>query len=69
MATIKSAEIAGVSQLYGSIEIGKKADLILIDGNPLENISIIRNIEWTMKEGNLFYAKELYDSKGIKHFK
>ncbi len=69
LATIKSAEIAGVSELYGSIEVGKKADLILIDGNPLENISDIRNVEWTMKNGNLFYAQELYNSMGIKHFK
>jgi hypothetical protein len=69
LATIKSAKITGVSELYGSIEVGKKADLILIDGNPLENISDIRNVEWTMKEGNLFYAQELYNSMGIKHFK
>ena len=69
LATIKSAEITGVSNLYGSIEVGKKADLILIDGNPLENMSDIRNVEWTMKEGNLYYASELYDSMGIKHFK
>lgn len=69
LATIKSAEITGVSELYGSIEVGKKADLILIDGNPLENISDIRNVEWTMKDGNLFYAEELYNSTGIKHFK
>jgi hypothetical protein len=69
LATIKSAELTGVSELYGSIEVGKKADLILIDGNPLENISDIRNVEWTMKEGKLFYAQELYNSMGIKHFK
>lgn len=69
LATIKSAELTGVSELYGSIEVGKKADLILIDGNPLENISDIRNVEWTMKDGNLFYAQELYNSVGIKHFK
>jgi hypothetical protein len=69
IATIKSAELAGVSKLYGSIEVGKKADLILIDGNPLKNISDIRKVEWTMKEGKLFYAKELYNSVGIKYFK
>lgn len=69
LATIKSAEITGTSKLYGSIEVGKKADLILIDGNPLENISDIRKVEWTMKEGKLYDAKELYESMGIKHFK
>jgi imidazolonepropionase-like amidohydrolase len=69
MATIKSAEIAGVAGLYGSIEVGKKADLILVDGNPLNDISDIRKIEWTSKEGKLFYVQELYQSMGIKHFK
>ncbi len=69
LATIKSAELTGTSKMYGSVEVGKKADLILIDGNPIENISNIRNVEWTMKEGTLFYAKELYKSIGIKHFK
>ncbi|QWX83557.1 amidohydrolase family protein [Cellulophaga sp. HaHaR_3_176] len=69
LATIKSAEMTGVSELYGAIEVGKMADLILIDGNPLEDISTIRNVKWTMKDGNLFYAKEVYQAMGIKHFK
>jgi len=69
MATIKSAELTGVSADFGSIEVGKQADLILIEGNPIEDISDIRKIAWTMKAGNLYYAKELYGSMGIKHFK
>lgn len=69
LATIKSAEITGVSKSVGSIAVGKQADLILIDGNPLKEISDIRKIEWTMKGGNLYYAKELYSSLGVKHFK
>ncbi len=69
LATIKSAEITGVSESYGSIEAGKKADLILVDGNPVANIGDIRRVEWTMKGGNLFYAKELYNAMGINHFK
>ena len=69
LATIKSAVLTGVSDAYGSIEVGKKADLILVDGNPLDNISAIRRVEWTLKNGNLFYAKELYNAVGIKNFK
>jgi hypothetical protein len=69
LATIISAEIAGVSDSFGSIEVGKQADLILIDGNPVENIGDIRKVEWTMKGGKLFYSKELYASMGIKHYK
>lgn len=69
LATITSAEITGVSDSYGSIEIGKSADLILVDGNPAKTISDIRKVEWTMKGPHIFYADELYDSMGIKHFK
>lgn len=69
IATIKSAKITGMEETLGSIEEGKKADLILIDGNPLDNISDIRRIEWTMKGGNLYNAKALYSMQGIKHFK
>ncbi|MBJ2173666.1 amidohydrolase family protein [Aureibaculum sp. A20] len=68
LATIKSAEITGVAENYGSIEIGKKADLILIDGNPLKNIGDIRKVEWTMKGSNMYYSKELYNAMGIKHY-
>ncbi|MBN3519239.1 amidohydrolase family protein [Algoriphagus lutimaris] len=69
MATIKSAEITGLADKVGAIEVGKQADLILIDGNPLAEISDIRKIEWTMKGGNLYYSKELYNSLGVKDFK
>ncbi len=69
LATIKSAEITGVAETVGSIEVGKKADLILVDGNPTKEISDIRKVEWTMKGGNLYYAEELYGSIGVKHFK
>lgn len=69
LATIKSAEITGVSEDFGSIEEGKMADLILIDGNPVEKISDIRKVEWTMKGGYLYHAEELYSTMGISHFK
>lgn len=69
IATIQSAKITGVAQSVGSIEVGKQADLILVDGNPVQQISDIRKIEWTMKGGHLYYASELYSSLGVKHFK
>lgn len=68
LATIISAEITGVANEFGSVETGKQADLILVDGNPIDNISDIRRVEWTMKNGHIYYAKELYDAVGIQHF-
>jgi len=69
MATLESAKVAGVDETLGSIEIGKLADLILVDGNPMQDISDLRKVEWTLKGGNIFYAKEIYESMGIQHFK
>ncbi|MBU2996663.1 amidohydrolase family protein [Cellulophaga baltica] len=68
LATIKSAKITGTDKEYGSIKEGKKADLILVDGNPLSEISDIRRVEWTMKGAHMFYSKELYDVMGISNF-
>jgi imidazolonepropionase-like amidohydrolase len=52
----------------GSIERGKKADLILIDGDPTRNIADIRRISLVMKEGTVFYPAEVYESVGVKRF-
>ena len=69
MATILSAQNARVEDRLGTIEIGKLADLILVDGNPAEDISDIRKVELTIKDGNMFYPKDLYEAYSIQHFK
>ncbi|MEM9649740.1 MAG: amidohydrolase family protein [Bacteroidota bacterium] len=69
LATLKSAEVIGVDDQLGSIEKGKLADFILIDGNPVENISDIRRVELTIKNGKVYRPKELYSALGIRHFK
>lgn len=69
MATIISAKVTGHADQLGSIEIGKLADVILIDGNPLEDISDIRRVELTIKNGNIYDARTMYKTIGTKHFK
>ena len=69
MATIISAQVTGHADQLGSIEIGKLADVILVDGNPLENISDIRRVELTIKNGNIYDARTMYKAIGTKHFK
>ena len=49
LATIRSAEVAKVDAYLGSIEPGKMADMVLINGNPVENISDVRNVVLTIK--------------------
>jgi len=42
---------------FGTIEVGKRADLILINGNPLEDVTNIKNILGVMAAGK-WYSKE-----------
>ncbi|HEY8681776.1 MAG TPA: amidohydrolase family protein [Rhodanobacter sp.] len=51
IATMNGARFMGEDKLIGSIEAGKAADLVLIDGNPAKNIKDIENVELVFKDG------------------
>lgn len=55
------------SQL-GSIERGKLADFILVDGDPVADISKIRNVRMTMVGGVAYYPAEIYEHLAIRPF-
>ena len=50
-ATIQSAESCAIDDQTGSIEKNKSADIIIVDGNPAEDISNLWNIEDVFKNG------------------
>ena len=58
-ATVKSAEAAGVAQDLGSIEVGKLADLVIVDGDPLDNIGDADNVVMTIKHGQRYALESL----------
>jgi imidazolonepropionase-like amidohydrolase len=43
--------MVGLGEELGTVEIGKKADMVILDGDPLENLGALRAIRWTIKEG------------------
>jgi len=51
-ATSRAAEMLGVSSQIGTIEVGKVADLIVVDKNPVEHgMAALRGLRWTIKAG------------------
>lgn len=52
-ATIESARSCGVDHIVGTLELGKQADLLVVDGDPVENITDIFNVVDVFQSGNL----------------
>jgi len=40
--------------LLGSLQPGKYADIIAVSGNPLEDIRVLENVKFVMKEGEIY---------------
>lgn len=53
-ATSIASELIGMSDLLGSIQSGKLADIIAVSGNPLEDISTLKKVEVVIKEGVIY---------------
>jgi imidazolonepropionase-like amidohydrolase len=59
-ATITSAEALGIGNQVGSIDKGKLADLLVVDPDPLSNLSVLRdrsNIKMIMKNGDSVHSQ------------
>jgi hypothetical protein len=68
IATFNGARFCGTLDRAGTIEVGKDADLILIDADPTRDISALRRIAMTMKGGTLFFPARVYEALGIRPF-
>jgi imidazolonepropionase-like amidohydrolase len=65
-ATVTPARAMKVDNEVGPIEAGKRADLIVLDADPLENISNIRKIRYVVTQGRLFESAKLWKSVGFR---
>ncbi len=58
MATLGNMEIIGLDDKMGSIEPGKKADILVLGKNPLEDLNNMRTIQLVFKGGRLCYRND-----------
>jgi imidazolonepropionase-like amidohydrolase len=68
IATWNGARFTGTLAELGSIEPRKRADLILVDGDPTQNVSDIRRISLVMKDGVVYFPAEVYEAIGVRRF-
>jgi imidazolonepropionase-like amidohydrolase len=59
-ATINASDLLGSKYLVGSLEPGKWADVVAVDGDPTKDVTILEHVKFVMKAGNVYkndYAK------------
>ncbi len=53
-ATMGAADLLGVTDILGSIETGKLADIVAVEDNPLDNIETVLDVKFVMKDGIVY---------------
>jgi len=51
IGTMNAATLLGVEKDFGSVTIGKVADLVAVQGNPLTDVSLLARVSFVMKGG------------------
>jgi imidazolonepropionase-like amidohydrolase len=65
-ATRVPAESMGLGKDTGTIEVGKRADLIVLNADPLAQISNIRKLRWVVADGRVLEPARLWTAAGFK---
>jgi imidazolonepropionase-like amidohydrolase len=65
-ATLVPSQVMGMAKEVGTIELNKRADLILLDANPLDDIHNIRSVRYVVANGVLYPTAKLWESVGFK---
>jgi imidazolonepropionase-like amidohydrolase len=61
-ATVNAARALQVDDRLGTVEPGKLADLVIVTGNPLEDITHTRRVHTVIREGTVYDSRSLMDS-------
>ena len=65
IATINAARVMKEDSDYGSIAVGKVADLVIVNGRPAERIRDVRHVEVVVRAGRVYRPADLYAAVGV----
>ncbi len=66
LATSGSARVMGMEHEVGTIAPGMRADLILVDGDPLQDFAVLRKVTRVVAKGRMYDPAELWKSVGFR---
>lgn len=52
--TVNAAQMCGVEKKKGQLAVGLNADVIAVDGNPLEDVTVLKDVSLVMKAGKIY---------------
>ncbi len=67
-ATADMADYLGLADRFGRIAPGMTADLVLLEGDPMADITETRKVAMVVKDGAVYFPTDIYETLGIKPF-
>jgi imidazolonepropionase-like amidohydrolase len=56
-ATVNAADLLGLGEEIGTLEPGKRADIIAVTGDPLTDVSVLKSVDFVMRDGRIYRAE------------
>jgi len=53
-ATVNAADLLGLASEVGTIEPGKSADIIAVAGDPIRDVTVLKQVGFVMRDGKVF---------------
>ncbi len=68
VATRNGARVSATLHDRGSIDVGKRADLVLVDGDPTRDIEALRRVALVITQGSVIYPCQIHREIGVRPF-
>lgn len=69
LATLGTAKVFGQDKVTGSLEAGKRADFVLVEGDPVQDIRNVERMVWVAKGGTVYDREKLLEGLGLAPLK